>query len=119
LSTNKVAGRDLIVFLNARLDEDWQITLAVTADDWGAGDEAIRLEWEDLPDAAFRHAKRHDPARVLREVEAGRRILDRHRLCPSGAGYDDMWTGPGPCPDLSDLADRWNDHPDYDPAWRP
>ena len=60
-----------IAFVTARLDEDERVARAVTPDDWGDGDESSRYEWEDLPDAAFTHAKRHDPARVLpREVAA-------------------------------------------------
>ncbi len=73
--------------------------------------------WNDEEIGPF--AARHDPARALREVEAGRRIFERHRSCPSGDGYDDMWTGPGPCPDLADLLYRWADRPDYDQEWKP
>jgi hypothetical protein len=57
--------------------------------------------------------------RALRDVEAGRRILARHAACSSGAGYDDMWTGPDPCPDMADLLYRWADHLDYDQKWKP
>ncbi len=46
----------------------------------------------------------HDPARILREVEAKRRILARHARDP--------W----PCHDLPDLASPYADHPDF-PAW--
>jgi Family of unknown function (DUF6221) len=67
-----------------------------------------------------------DPARVLREVEAKRKILAEHRL-------DDMVPGvcyrcrygvpahwestPYPCPTLRALAAVYAGHPDYDPAW--
>jgi Family of unknown function (DUF6221) len=66
------------------------------------------------------------PARVLREVEAKRKILAEHRL-------DDMVPGvcyrcrygvpahwestPYPCPTLRALAAVYAGHPDYDPAW--
>ncbi|MFE4829970.1 DUF6221 family protein [Streptomyces sp. NPDC056672] len=43
------------------------------------------------------HVALHDPARVLREVEAKRRLLSRHVLSPA--------TG--------DLASPYADHPDY------
>lgn len=69
------------------------------------------------PDA--RHIALHDPARALRDVEAGRRILARHAACPACGGYKAWSDGAGPCPDLADLLYRWADHPDYDPAWRP
>lgn len=57
--------------------------------------------------------------RMLREVEAGRRILERHGDCGAGNGYCDYWTGPEPCPDMADLLYRWAGHPDYDPDWKP
>ena len=62
------------------------------------------------------------PARVLREVEAGRRILARHQpdsygcqYCADGGHNIISWG----CADLADLLARWADHPDYDQAWRP
>ena len=73
--------------------------------------------WHDWPDVITTCNQ------VLREVEAGHRILARHRGCMWGAGYcGDGGHGGGdgdPCGDLADLLYRWADHPDYDPAWRP
>ena len=67
------------------------------------------------------HIARHDPARVLREVEAGRRILERHRDCVQYGGGICEHAGAvdPPCPDLRDLLCRWADHPDYLPGWAP
>jgi Family of unknown function (DUF6221) len=67
------------------------------------------------------HIARHDPARVLREVEAGRRIVARHRDCGDGMGYcgDGGHGGDVLCPDMADLLVRWADHPDYDESWKP
>lgn len=73
------------------------------------------------------HILRHDPARVLADVAAKRRILARHctagttRAC-DGCGWDrednhnveDI----DDCPELRDLAAPYAEHPDYDPAWR-
>ena len=47
---------------------------------WGA---VVSYRWEEDPDAGapvaeFRHAARHDPARVLREVEAKRQVVSRY-----------------------------------------
>ncbi|WP_328862219.1 DUF6221 family protein [Streptomyces sp. NBC_00306] len=52
---------DLVAFLRARLDEE-----------------------AELHPAIARHVAFHDPARVLRVIEAKRRILARHRLSPAG-----------------------------------
>jgi hypothetical protein len=58
--------------------------------------------------------------REWREVEAGRRIAERHRDCATGRGYcRDRHIGPSPCPDLADLLYRWAGHPDYRPEWKP
>ena len=70
--------------------------------------------------AADAFIARHDPARVLREVAAGRRILARHVRQP-GQHPDfcrhDLRVLP--CPDMRDLLARWDDHPDYRPEWKP
>lgn len=73
------------------------------------------------------HIARHDPARVLAECAAKRRIVERHGAldedeCPGcGAYLDGTWrTGPGElCPDLAALASVYADHPDYREEWRP
>ena len=100
----------LAAFLNARLDED----------------EMAALAWLPFgnPGAAQReHIARHDPARVLREVEAGRAIvrrcagvMDEMDVYPNGlvsprallARQVLMWLGV-----------TWADYPDYDGEWKP
>ena len=72
-----------------------------------------------LSRAAGEHIARYDPARALREVEAGRRILARHRECPVQNGYCERWTGPEVCPEMADLLVRWAGRPGYDPDWAP
>jgi hypothetical protein len=78
------------------------------------------------PDARAGHIARHDPARVLREVDAKRKILALH-----GASIGGTWCvtcDPGsdvsgdagawyPCLTLRTLAAVWSGHPDYDPDW--
>ena len=101
---------------------------------------AQRVAWSVTSDpdegeqANLRHIARHDPARVLREVEAKRAILGLHRPewhdfinadgddrtssdCAecSTHGLPDRW----PCPTLRHLAAVYGGHPDYDPAWAP
>jgi hypothetical protein len=64
-----------------------------------------------LADAA--HIARHDPARVLREVEAKRRILAEH-----SGNHKCGWWIPG-CPTVEALAAVYSDHPDYQPGGKP
>lgn len=97
----------------------------------------------EVESAAAGHIVRHDPARVLRDVEAKRLILARHTP-------EEQWVGPKeastlyavwctgcwdgncvtdydmtcsqenwPCPEVRALASVWSDHPDYDPSWSP
>ncbi|SDJ39880.1 DUF6221 family protein [Streptomyces indicus] len=82
----------------------------------------------EVPVAAACHIAAHDPARVLREIEAKRRILARHVLSPAegdpGRPWDDaddcLYDGePWPCPDLRDLALSYADRPGCRDEWRP
>lgn len=144
---------DLIAFVQARLDEDEQTARAVLWE--GSGN---KLSWS-LPASATvdvgeddfyagdrtvaDHIVRHDPARVLAEVDAKRRRLNRHtperrRLSladetgtTSFAFYVCTWCTPSrtieigqdviewPCPDVRDDAAPYADHPDYRSEWRP
>ena len=98
---------DLVAFLTARLDED-EATAKAAAADWL--DEEFPFEWDDLPDDAFTHIMRHDPARVLREVKAGRAIL---AMYADGLAYDDYAVGRV----IRVLVAVYSDHPDYDEKW--
>jgi len=64
------------------------------------------------------------PARVLAECEAKRRIVESHRWdeeWENGVRFasdcEDCWQSP-PCRTLRALAAVYADHPDYDEAWR-
>ena len=61
-----------------------------------------------------RHIARHDPARVLAECEAKRRIVE---LFPDAAQDGDGWNDAGYSV-LRDLAAVYADHPDYREEWR-
>ena len=90
------------------------------------------------------HIARHDPARVLREVDAKRHLLQMHSLIhrdllwlengneetaelpvcglcvPKHLCYQDRDDVPeGPCTTLRLLAYAYTDHPDYRPHWDP
>jgi Family of unknown function (DUF6221) len=73
-----------------------------------------------------------DPARALREVAAGRKILAEHapqrgwasgkcqRCVTDREGYPEEWPDDDyPCQTVRALAEIDSDHPDYDPAWAP
>jgi Family of unknown function (DUF6221) len=141
---------DPVTFAEARLDEEQADAEACLAPEWHAAPftrpslrepagwildgrvgQSHRILARGIarfdPDGrVFIHAARHDPARVLRDVKAGRRILARYRDCldriedpahPAGVArdqareYEDFV--------LPSLLARWADHPDYDPAWKP
>lgn len=111
---------DLAAFLAARLDEDEAAAKAAireTAPQWAAdghwalyehpeeGMQQVCLN-ENFEDDPITHIARHDPARVLREVEAKRRMLEELDLPYPGEEHL-----------LKLLAAVYRDHPDYDPAW--
>ncbi|MFJ2676419.1 DUF6221 family protein [Streptomyces sp. NPDC087525] len=111
---------DLVEFLRARLDEDEQAacrvksswrqiggTGVIVASDGGRAEECANGNWTGVAE----HIVRHDPARVLVEVEAQRALIDGHAAdshwCPMGDGLFKV------------LALPYADHPDYRPEWRP
>ena len=136
---------DLVAFLAARLDEDEAAArAAMGASDgiWGirgnisprAASTVVtaRGEFETgSPDEAL-HIGFHDPARVLREVEAKRRITALHHpvfedyvdgdgiergsyQCAEDEppGSPDYW----PCRTIRAIAAIYSDHPDYRQEW--
>jgi len=121
---------DLTEFLAARLDETERNAREAQAQ-WA--DTHFMIDPGSLVIVGFH--RRHDPARVLREVEAGRKILADlpayskqrrdlrdHVYLPENASYH---SGHADGTDdaayyvLRRLAAVWSDHPDYDEAWRP
>jgi hypothetical protein len=137
---------DLIEFLKARIQEDEGTARAVQAPYrlYVYDDGQVREpEIEDHPDSdnygTYRrdfygddilpnrhqgYALLYDPARVLREVEAKRRVMDRH--CADTPPYFQYCRGCGDngpqlneCPELRDLAAAYSDHADWRDEWRP
>ncbi|WP_393057714.1 DUF6221 family protein [Streptomyces sp. LN549] len=137
---------DLVQFLRDRLGEDEQTALAAALGrskfaPWRASETDVYTTEIILAGHAHRvadtgptysgadgyeedaaraaHIARHDPARVLREVEAKREIVKQADLylCDSGPGCG-YRTKHGHNV-LRLLALPYSDHPDYRDAWRP
>ncbi|MER5350604.1 DUF6221 family protein [Kitasatospora sp. NPDC002551] len=138
---------NLVAFLKARLDEDakaaqgaWPGPWAVDEEEYGVVDPETGTEIADVivcstrqQQATSRHIIRHDPARVLADVDAKRRIIAAHAAVVlrggPGARYFDTTTvcrsceppqfpeHAFPCATLRLLALPYADHPDYQPEW--
>jgi hypothetical protein len=109
---------DLVTWLRAQIDEDERIARPLAERPW---------TW--LPDEVMRdmseHIVRHDPARVLREIEAKRRILDvvLPKVAELQGACDDEW-GARLEPDGDDMLLRtlalpYADRAGYREEWRP
>lgn len=116
----------LVRFLRARLDEDEQAAHAAFSgqadpeNGWGAE----RSEWYRhttiTPHVGMiheavqaDHVVRWNPARVLREVEAKRQLIE---MCAESLGsYEESGFA---TQTLMRLALPYADHPDYNPDWR-
>lgn len=126
---------ELVQLLRDRLDEDEQAARAAAPGPWRQ-DEPERRDFvrsvEDgyvvdcsgsrAPGENAAHVARHDPARVLRDIEARRSILDDLAEVirwgeRKGPDYQD---GVDACErTLKRLALPYADHPDYRAEWRP
>lgn len=101
------------------------------------GDEEVRIVADCAafggPPAAV-HIAAHDPARVLREVDAKRRIVEIHRVVGGFEDEDmtDLGSGCSECGYPAEYGDRggwcetlrllalpYEDRPSYQEAWRP
>lgn len=145
---------DLVEFLKARLDEDEQVArnAALAVGTHGFGDERVEhgKRWvssyhdvhrrrlavgeKEVKIAECRafgasvvavHIARHDPQRVLREVERGRSLITRYERAvefggrsPSGfvRGQDDGYIQ-GCLDAIKDTAAVHRDHSDYKEEW--
>ena len=75
--------------------------------------EAVLGEEESVPFSLAVHISEHDPARVLREIDAKRQIVDRYAwLREHGDTGGAAWI-------LQALALPYADRPGYQESWRP
>jgi hypothetical protein len=121
---------DLMQFLRARLDEDAAVARKAASrqqggGDWTFADMAVRAG-DDAPVVRHTwvdegaHIARHDPTRVLAEVDAKRELIDE--VLGYEARIDGEWgvgggVSPNTVPALRLLARPFRDHPDFDPSW--
>lgn len=125
---------ELVQWLGEQLDKDGQIARACSGDGkWDERDVVIYAP--NLGEEVRAHMVEHDPARVLREVEAKRRLLDEHKpdgwdcsTCAAPETYDDdadgnrEWSRDSksfPCLTVRLLASVYADRPGYREEWRP
>jgi hypothetical protein len=122
---------DLIEFLGARLDEDeavareaeglhWCTTKAylgsVDVDDADRNRSVIMdREGGSMSEETGAHVARWDPARVLAEVEAKRRVIELLDVSQDPAMPAEAWILVTRIAEA--MACAWADHPDSDPAW--
>ncbi|MGW4670107.1 DUF6221 family protein [Streptomyces sp. NPDC004324] len=128
---------DLALWLGEQLDEDERIAQAASPGPWeqsGVGDLGWTVSgpWAEVPDSEQGRADadfiaKHDPARVLREVEAKRRIAELHKPydldardrsgpmigCTECVHDDTIY----PCTTLRLLATVYQDRPGYQEGW--
>lgn len=131
----------LIEFLEARLAEDEAAALAAGSARWAfkeidwhdfsrwtvEDEEDETIVFRDVNGAHYAavHAARHDPARVLREVQAKRAILELHGRSHECSTYDHhgdiescSWClNPEDCSTLLALAAIYSDHEAYRKEW--
>jgi hypothetical protein len=129
---------DLLKFLRDRLGEDERVAQAAAAElgsAWYYDDEFVLARREDdmvatgsqdfLDREHGEHIARHDPARVLREIDAKRQVLDwyeqRAAVDSRGEDPDDYENVTGSTLEtvVQILALPYADGPGYREEWRP
>jgi hypothetical protein len=125
---------DLVQFLRDRLDEDEAVAAAASPGPWRPSEEAdevLAVDGITVADgfalsgrqlrATTEHIARHDPARVLSEIEAKRALIDACDRADTLAAYPDFEGGvySGLHDALEYLALPYADHPQFKPEWRP
>ncbi|MEU9670372.1 DUF6221 family protein [Streptomyces bobili] len=122
---------DLVQWLRAQLDEDERIARAAEGDPVfdGTGIVVERNLAPGFPDRVAglispvaTHIARHDPARVLREIDAKRQALDHYEECAragkGGVAAYRMAAG-AVAMQIAIMALPYADRPGYREEWRP
>lgn len=99
--------------------------------EWEKAAKAAEPRWAvdvvDCPDIdgaiggyAVDHVMLNDPARVLRQCEGLRAILeDYERYKAERRRAMNGWDNAGDSPIVKAIASIWSDHPDYQQEWKP
>jgi len=116
---------DIVEFLRARLDEAERLARAAAEEsdaEWYTGDGVVSnaVGWDMRLFVAA-----NDPAYVLADVEAKRRIVEEHVCpCPDDCGDCGACSGdhhadptPAPCTTLRLLALPYAGHPEWQEEW--
>jgi len=122
---------DIAQWLGARLDEDERIARAAHVPNWSTdGRRGVYYGVEDswmtdaLTTADADHIAAHDPARVLREIDAKRQLVERHeRAMENRRAHPEDLASAGALLALHGavklLALPYADRPGYREEWRP
>lgn len=126
---------ELVRWLGKQLDADAARAAAAGGDSWrrqehpsetvavydSKGEPVVYDEGWPTPEQQ-EHITEHDPARVLREIDAKRRIAALHarphHQCVTEDGPT-QWHAADPCATLRLLALPYADRPGYREEWRP
>lgn len=121
---------DLVAWLRAQLDEDERVAKDATSGPWSAV-ESYPDAWVingptyniasegrdgDISSGDSTHIARHDPARVLAEVAAKRRIIDEHLPIDPCDAHDAALRSI-PCETLRLLASVYAGRPGWREEW--
>lgn len=117
-------------FIRARLDEEERIaheasehrdpvwTCGLYEDYPGQYRSTVESDYDELASVydedAAEHIARQDPASVLRDIAAKRKILAAAERVEENGGWHISGQG---VEIIYALAERWNTHPDYQPGW--
>lgn len=120
LVEDEQAARATAYSLASSIEDPWSVRQKDRRDEmsWAVYSQGKYLKASELYEADARHIARHDPARVLAEVDAKRRLIAE--VWDEREGFPTERT-PGNTADtvLRHLALPYAEHPDYDEAWRP
>ncbi|MFI7337232.1 DUF6221 family protein [Streptomyces sp. NPDC050085] len=117
------SASELVAFLRARVQDDLDHARDAMVEDgeWRAERTVVVLDTgAEIPEVYLGpadHIARFDPARIVREVEARRALLDLYEAAQAAGmavGYRD-----GLRQALAMLASVYADHADYREHWRP
>lgn len=123
--------KNLVEFLMARLDEDEHFARRTHSSEWtfdelgqllvNQGQTISKIANLGVDNFGW-HIARHDPARVLRDVAAGRALIkvatEAKEASNTSVGDDYMMAAACLETALKQRAEVYSDHPDYQEAWR-